>query len=224
MFKRDERGTLHNGFVLTPMKLLTPLRFGLALLLTGAGIVRSSAQTPAGPVLVEVDNVRFDSNIRGLNPGDNWYEIAIEVDAKPDKPKGTNRHVNRVRATLSLGIEGVGADGQPGFTFYRASAEAVAIEQGKSVFRFYLPPEVVKRDNIRGDAKFYAVDIEAEGKPQPPSRKSVSSSFTAASLQSFISRVSSEAGANDGILQPQYLTPFAFASGKPAPTIIRTER
>lgn len=207
------------------MKLITPLRFGLALLLSAAGVLSTNAQTPAAPVLVEVENVRFDSNVRGMNPGDNWYEVTIEVDAKPDKPKGTNRHVNRVRATLSLGIETTDADGQTGFTFYRASAEAVALEQGKSFFRFYLPPEVVKRDGIRGDAKYYAVDLEADGKQQTPSRKSVSSAFTSpASLQKFQSEVSSGAGANDGILQPQYLTPFAFAGGKPAPTMIRIER
>lgn len=205
-----------------PMKLPTPFRFALSLLVMGAGFSRLNAQAPAGPVLAEVTNVRFDSNLRGSSPGENWYEIAIEVDAKPESPKGTNRHVDRVRVTLSLGIE-IADEEKGGFAFYRASAEAVALAQGKSIFRFYLPPEVAKRDNIRGDAKFYAIDVEAAGRPQAPSRKSVS--FTnAESLQTFLSKVATEAGTNNGILQPQYLTPFAFASGKPAPTFIRVER
>jgi len=195
------------------------------MLVMGAGLSRLGAQTPAEPVLAEVTNVRFDSNLRGLGPGESWYEIAIEVTAKPDKPRGTDRHVDRVRVTLNLGIENTVDQSKNGFDFYRASAEAVALADGKSFFRFYLPHEVVKRDGISGDAKFYSIDIEAEGKQQPPSRKSFSGAFaTPASLQVFQSRASSEGGPNDGIMQPQYLTPFAFSSGKPAPTFIRIER
>jgi hypothetical protein len=195
------------------------------LFLLGAGLGRLGAQTPAEPVLVEVSNIRFDSNVRGLGPGESWYEVAIEVDAKPADPRGSDRHVDRVRVTLNLGIENTVDKSKNGFDFYRASAEAVALEQGKAFFRFYLPHEVVKRDGIRGDAKYYSIDIEAEGKQQPPSRKSFSNAFTTpASLQAFQSRASSEGGVNDGILQPQYLTPFAFTSGKPAPSFIRIER
>lgn len=206
------------------MKLLTPLRFGLVLLAMVSGSVRLAAQPASEPVLVAVTNVKFDHNVRGINPGDSWYEVAIEVDAKPTKTKASNRHVGRVRATLNLGVE-VKVGGPAYVQFYRASAEAIAIEQGKAFFRFYLPPEVVKRDNISGEAKYYTIDLEAEGKPQAPSRESMSSTFaTPASTQGFQSKISSEAGANDGILQPQHLTPFAYASSKPAPTVIRTER
>lgn len=205
------------------MKLLTPLRFGLSLLVMVAGLTRLNAQAPAEPVQVEVTKVDFNA-IRGVNTGDSWYEVQIEVEAKPANMRGTDRHVDRVRATLSLGLEVTDDEGKSAYVFYRAAAEAIAIEQGKAYFRFYLPPEVVKRDGIRGDAKFYAVDLEAEGKPQAPSRKSVSAAFNAQSLQSFQSKIASEAGANDGILQPQYLTPFAYSSGKPAPTFLRVER
>src|SRR5690606_10134370 len=161
----------------------------------------------------------FDSNVRGMAPGENWYEVAIELETKPVKPQGSDRHVDRVLVTLSLGFE-TAEEGKKGFNFYRASAEAISLEQGRSIIRFYMPPEVGKRDGILGETKFYAIDIEAEGKPQAPQRRSAGAFETAASLEGFRSRVASEAGANDGILLPQYFTPFAFNSSKPAPTFL----
>jgi hypothetical protein len=90
--------------------------------------------------------------------------------------------------------------------------------------RFYLPPEVVKRDNLRPDVKYYVVELEANGEPQKPVKASASNDFTTAdSLKNFLNKVSAESGANEGVLMPQYLTPFAADSQRPSSTPLRRE-
>jgi hypothetical protein len=44
-----------------------------------------------------------------------------------------------------------------------------------------------------------------------------------AKLDGFKSKVSSEGGANDGILVPQYLSPFAYDTSRQSPAFVRTE-
>jgi hypothetical protein len=112
-------------------------------------------------------------------------------------------------------------------TYYRASAEAVAVEAtgSRTIFRFYLPPEIVKRDQITGDLKFYLVEVFVNGKALPLGKNCVpvSTLSSATVVESFRGKVSAEAGANDGILLPQYLTPFANGGSPPAPSFIRLE-
>lgn len=183
-----------------------------------------SAQTPAAaPVPVEVSNVRFNS-VR-INSG-SWYETEIELQVKSNA--GENRgFINRVKTTLNLGIFSAKAPSgaRAPDTFYRASAEAVAIEPagGKTVIRFYLPPEVVKRDQITGDAKFYLIELLVDGRPLPLGRNHIPAALKPEFVESFRSKVMSESGANDGILVPQYLTPFAYDNSRQAPSFVRIE-
>jgi hypothetical protein len=95
----------------------------------------------------------------------------------------------------------------------------------RSIYRFYLPPEIVKRDQINGDLKFYLVEVFVDGKALPLGKNNfpVTTLSSAAILESFRGKVSGSAGANDGILLPQYLTPFANGGSPPAPTFIRIE-
>ncbi|MFA6960354.1 MAG: hypothetical protein WC205_06370 [Opitutaceae bacterium] len=180
------------------------------------------AQTPASaPAPVEISTVKF----RPVSGG--WFEAEVEVQAKPGPVPTANRNfVNRVKVTLNLGIFSVKAPQGATVpdTYYRASAEAVGIETtGRTSFRFYLPPEIVKRDQVSGPQRFYLVELSVGGQALPLTKDSVPSSFTSAAfVEGFRSKVSGEASANDGILLPQYLTPFANG-GTNTPTFIRVE-
>ncbi len=184
-------------------------------------VISPAVAQPAAPAPVEVRNVKF-------NRAEGWYVTEIEVQGRPGSATDNRNFINRVKVTLNLGIFSVKSPSGAKIpdTYYRASAEAVGIETsgGRSVFRFYLPPEIVKRDQISGDAKFYLVELSVDGKPLPLTEHHYPTSTLKGDIvESFRSKVSSEAGPNDGILVPQYLTPFAYSNSAPAPSFIRIE-
>jgi hypothetical protein len=181
------------------------------------------AAAPAEAIaLAEVTAVKFAGARWG---SDNWFEAEIEVTAKPGGRAVSGQFVDRVRVTLSLGVEASDEKGTKKMTFYRSSVEAITLEGGgKSTFRFYLPPEVVSRDKLRPDVKYYVVELEAGGQAQPAGRANASTDFKSAeSVKNFLSKVSAEAGPNEGILMPQHLSPFAYDSQRRAPSVLRRE-
>jgi hypothetical protein len=100
----------------------------------------------------------------------------------------------------------------------------IAVEGGKAFVRFYLPPEVVKRDKLRGDPEYYLVELEVAGESQKITLNNTSKGINSAeTLASFKGKIGSEAAANEGVLMPQYLTPFASDSRRPSPTFLRRE-
>ncbi|TSJ78839.1 hypothetical protein [Rariglobus hedericola] len=181
---------------------------------------------PAAPAPVEVLDVKFNS-VR-INSG-TWYETEVQVQPRGGVAADNRQFVNRVKVTLSVGVFSVKAPAGSKIpdTYYRASAEAVAVEAngGRTLYRFYLPPEIVKRDQITGDLRYYLVELSVDGKPLPLGKNQfpVSTLSKPEYVESFRSKVSSEAGANEGILLPQYLTPFAFDNSRQAPSYIRIE-
>jgi hypothetical protein len=204
------------------MKPLNCRALALIFAVFAAAVPSVFAQQPAPAAApVEVANVKFRPVAGG------WFEAEVEVQAKPGPAAVANRNfVNRVKVTFNLGVFSVKAPQGATVpdTYYRASAEAVAIETtGRASYRFYLPPEIVKRDQISGPQKFYLVELSVGGQALPLTKNDVPSNFTTpAFVEGFRSKVSGEASANDGILLPQYLTPFA-AAGTNTPTFIRTE-
>lgn len=136
-------------------------------------------------------------------------EIAInlrgERTADERRPDGFHRDVN-VRLELAFNV-GRGREEQQ--TFYRAEARLVGLAPGdaKTVF-FYLPPEVVRRDRLRRPVAWrVALQVEGRALPQSPGTYSTNLSDPLAA-RAFVSRLSDEAAANDGILLPIYLTRF----------------
>lgn len=177
-----------------------------------------------GAVQVEVSSVKFS----GVRWGqDVWLEAEVELAAKPGGRAVSGEYVDRVRVALNLGIDLGGESGAKKRAFYRSSVEAVAIEGGsKPVFRFYLPPEVLKRDKISPNdtGKHFVVELEVGGKSLPATRGSVSAQIKSEeSIRNFLGLVTSEGGPNEGILMPQHLTPFAYESQRRSPTILRRE-
>ncbi len=191
-----------------------------------SALVPASAQTASPPPPIKVATVRFNS-LRA--DAGTWHVTEIELQPRGGEGAKNRNFIDRVKVTLNLGVFSVKAPAGAKVpdTYYRASAEAVAVEAtgSRAVFRFYLPPEIVKRDQITGDLKFYLVEVFVDGKPLPLDKESVSLTTLSKPefVESFRGKVAGEAGVHDGILLPQYLTPFANAGSPPAPSFIRLE-
>ena len=184
----------------------------LGLLLTG--VMSPLVAQPNFDGTVEVAVVRFDR----VRP--DWYQVDVEVEVRT-VPANPTRYVNRVGVGLQLGFKITGPNER--FEFYRAEATAVTVEQGRSHFRFYLPPEIVERDRISGAADFWAVDLRVGDRTIPRTSKQVSTSLpNPTALESFLAKTASEGAANDGVLVPQFQTPFAWGQGSTtSPSFLR---
>jgi hypothetical protein len=205
------------------MKIL-PFLFAYAVAFTAVFPIYAQPVPQAQGVAAQVEVAAVKFGAVRFN-GENWFEAEVEVNVKPGGKAVSGQFVDRVRATLSLALEALDDRGAKRMTFYRSSVEAISLEGGtKSVFRFYLPPEVLRRDKLRLDVKYYAVELEAGGQPQPPARGSASSDFTSPeSMRNFLAKVASESGQNEGVLTPQHLSPFALDSQRRAPSVFRRE-
>lgn len=162
----------------------------------------------------EVATVKFDR----VRP--DWYQVEVAVEVKA-ADGNVSRYVDRVGVGLNLGFK-LSMGGER-FEFYRARATAVSVRQGRSTFRFYLPPEIVDRDKLAGAAHFWAVDLAVGGEAMPRTARQVSSSLPSpAALESFLAKILAEAPRNDGVLVPQYQSPFASAeNGVGFPSYVR---
>lgn len=218
IFERDPAPVSHNFF---PFPASPPtMRPFIRLLFLVLGLATSTAVAAE----VEVTAVKF-VNLRA--PGGttgNWFEAEVAVTAKP-APGSTGQMVSRVKVTLLMGFELPGsAGGERRLEHYRADAECVALEPGRANVRFYLPPEIVKRDQLHGDPKYWGVEIAVGGRPVPPSRAAYAPALAAPDQRkNFQTRGGAAAGANDGLLLPQYLTPFALEYPRATPSFVRRE-
>jgi hypothetical protein len=173
---------------------------------------------------VEVMSVRF-TNLRAPNgtPG-NWLEADVALNVRPP-PGSPGQMLSRVKVALLCAFELPAlAGGERRLEHYRAEAECVALETGRADVRFYLPPEVVKRDQLHGDPKYWGVEISAGGRPVAAARASYSNSLASVEARrNFQAKGGAAAAANDGILQPQFLTPFASEYPRATPSFVRRE-
>ena len=207
-----------------------PVRVLISLMLSLVSLSALSAQE------VEVTAVRF-TNVRapallssGGGAGGTWLEADVALTVRP-APGSTGQMVSRVRVSLLIGFEmpaaaAKGPESVAGrrMEHYRAEAECVALEAGRANVRFYLPPEIVKRDQLHGDPKYWGVELSASGKPIAAGRSAYATTLTGAEpRKNFQTRAGQAAVANDGILLPQYLTPFAFEYPRATPAFVRRE-
>ncbi|MDO8545236.1 MAG: hypothetical protein Q7S40_32750 [Opitutaceae bacterium] len=170
---------------------------------------------------VEVTTVRF-SNLRGGNGS--WLEAAVALNVRPPA-NSPAQLVSRVRVTLVLALEvPASAGAERRVEHYRARAECVALGVGRTDVRFYLPPEVVRRDQLRGDPRSWGVELAVGGRAVPASRGAYTAALaTAEQRKTFQTKAATEAPGNDGILLPQYLTPFANENPRATPSFVRRE-
>lgn len=181
-----------------------------------------SAQSTVAGATVEIRSVQFNS-ARPPNGGDAWLEAVVELNIFTAGDSGAYaRFADRVRISLSLSVRKRG----DGFEFFRSSAEAVSLEAGRAAVRFYLPPEIVAREQISSDPFAYLVEVALGGRPVGGDGGALASSVLSSPevLRNFKDRVAQAAPLNDGILVPQYDSPFAASYGGDTPSYVRRSR
>ncbi|MDX2108836.1 MAG: hypothetical protein SFY80_01210 [Verrucomicrobiota bacterium] len=168
----------------------------------------------AADALVRVRSIRFDT-IPENNGRGHWFETAVEVVAERNpSPEAYNPDfVDSVGVNVGLATQSAnGAENR--LKFYRSTVTLATLEQGRSVFvRFYLPPEIVKRDKVRGEPAAVMVELMVNGMPLEVHTENTTGLITNADrLDVFRKRLAEEAAPNDGILLPFHRSPF-YARG-----------
>jgi hypothetical protein len=175
---------------------------------------------------VEATTVHFNAARAPLGAGANgtWMEADVVLTVRPP-PGVPNQMLSRVKVALLLGFElPAPAGGERRIEHYRSEVEAVALDAGRADIRFYLPPELVKRDQLHGDPKYWGVELAVAGRSVAAAKTAYSTSLaTADARRNFQTRGGSAAAPNDGILLPQYLTPFANEYPRATPSFVRRE-
>jgi hypothetical protein len=136
----------------------------------------------SGKSAVFVRNVTFQQTKLGgqVNP---WNRMQVEIQANSAaatgaakaEPKGegetkagTNKKwVDKVKVTVTQIYKTTSAKPED-WNYYRASATVLTIEvnQPRSVL-FYLPGDIVKRDNLKKEPDFFYVQLEVGGNEEP---------------------------------------------------------
>ena len=188
----------------------------LAILLLNSALLTHAGQRD--PVFV--NQVRFAkeklNQAASLGP---WLEVEIEIEGGPNPdPNAFNRRfVDNVRVFLGLCFS---LDSKPkpekAFRFFRAAAHLPTIEEGdrRSIF-YYLPPEIIERDQLREKPFANLVELSVGGQTLATRKGNTSSNLeNARQVANFRQRLDAQALKNDGILLPIYDTPFQRDSRK----------
>jgi hypothetical protein len=202
-------------------RLFPRLFFALASVLF---LPASGPAAAPGAAPVEVTSTKF-TNLRAPNgSAGNWYEATVVLTARPAAGSPAQM-VSRVRVALLVAFELTAAPGtERRLEYYRAEAECVALEPGRAEVRFYLPAEIVKRDQLHADPKYFGVELSVDGRSVPPSRAAYSGTLSGVEARkNFQKRATAASAANDGLLLPQYLTPFAGEYARTTPSFVRKE-
>lgn len=170
---------------------------------------------------VEVLRVDFDLvNQEGAR--DPWYQIAVAISVEEGKnaAEGNPRFADDITVSLALATE-VSRSRELAYEFYTAKSEYPTLEVGQHVVRFYLSPEIVKRDRVRGEPFAYEIEILS---PEGLEFSLVSRILERPNaLQSFRSQVASNS-TGSRVLRQQFETPFAWFYPRDTPTPLPERR
>ncbi|MBD5780586.1 hypothetical protein IEN85_13880 [Pelagicoccus sp. NFK12] len=157
----------------------------------------------------EVEIVRVDFDLEQQDGArDPWYAISVVLSVAEGErgAEGNPRFADDITVSLALATEVNRGSGRA-YEFYAAKADYPSLEVGQHVARFYLPPEIVKRDRVRGEPFAYEIELL--------SREGLKFALVSpnlerpGALQSFRSKVAAGA-AGSSELRLQHQTPFAW--------------
>lgn len=154
--------------------------------------------------------------------GDSWYRVEVGLDVGHGGPPAerNSRFVDRVKVEAALSFETERADGR-GFDFYSSEVSFPALAVGRHVARFYLPPEIVERDRLRGEP--FAFEIAVSDAGGSDARLASRNLGEAAAVERFRSLARESSPVNEGILLPQHLTPFWLSEPDNSPSPVRVQ-
>ncbi len=183
--------------------------FSLVFALSAAAFYASAS--------VSIREIEFNQ-VDARAGSNDWLECTIEVEVRRDTGDSSRRrpdYIDDLVVELLLGVESrVG--GQNGFEFFRGEAALVSLKEGRHFVRFYLPPEVVERDRIRNEVHSFLIRLSRSGGIV---EEQVSRQLARANVRdSFLKRVELESPRNEGILLPQFKTPFQSAYSRETPS------
>jgi hypothetical protein len=202
--------------------------------LLGQAAPAAAPSTPDRAVVVK--DVKFaQTRMNGMatNP---WNRVEVVVDPKSNSdPKATNkRWVDKVKVTATLVYKIPNRPAEE-WNYYRSTATVLTLEVNspRSVF-FYLPGDVVKRDNLRKDPDHYFVELEVAGTQQAifdargalvnEQRNAVSRSLvTKADFEGAKGFADRGSMLNAGILRPQYLVDIVEDVARFSPEFVRED-
>ncbi len=192
-----------------------------------------NAATPERCVLVK-DVKFFQGKFSGPNAW-NRVEVVVDPRANPDPQASNKRWIDKVKVTLTIGYKGEKSKSAEDWNYYRASATILTLEQNqpRSVF-FYLPGDVVKRDQLRKDPDVYYVDVEVAGTAQaifdarglliPDQKAAVSKELLKKADYDGCKGFADRGVLNStGILRPQYLVSFYDKVSDFSPEFVRED-
>ncbi|MEO0794507.1 MAG: hypothetical protein AAFX93_05080 [Verrucomicrobiota bacterium] len=198
-------------------------RLSLLILLISTLLVPLAGSLHAQKDPVDVRNVKFNKN------AGNWKDTLIEVELvangnpNPDAPNP--KYVDNIGVTLTIGYAHPNKDGE--FIFHSSSVVITTLEVAKSrKIGFWLPYDIVERDNVAKEPKFWYVDVEIDGSPIAPTGANIRARASSdlqnpTALNSFQNKASD---ATEGVLLPGYLSGNGYIErGKDRPAFIRKE-
>ncbi len=194
-------------------------RFGvwLGFLTLSLGVAAQTTNGTGGGAEVSVRDVEFQ---RVQDAGGNeWWEATVVVNVD-GRGGGIGRFADRVRVGFNVAFQRP-IEGRP-LEFDRAAVVAASLEAGRQTFRFYLPPAIVRRDRITSDARFWTVDLSVDGREAEPDANQISAAFSSAgAVANFRDQHGRAAPANDGVLIPRHLSPWATNQTDADPVVIQ---
>lgn len=189
----------------------------ILILLHGGLLLPHVAMGKRDPVIVS-GSVDFKA---GVSPH-HWNAIFIDLKANhnPHPEARNHQYVDNVKVVLTLGYE----LGSQQFSFYQAEVTLVTLQQNdKKRVIFFIPREIVERDNLANEPKYWTIDLAVDGDKLPMRQARCSSTIANAEQLNFFKRAyTSGITQTSGILVPAHLSPYGygFGAGREPPAVI----
>lgn len=139
-----------------------PILCGVFALTAGSLFGQAGGSAPRS--VVAVRDVKFmQVKIGGQSDAWNRMQVELQANGLNDGKAPSKRWVDKVKVTVTQIYKTDSAKFED-WNYYRSAVTVLTLEVAKprSVL-FYLPGDIVKRDNLRKEPDFYFVQVEAGG-------------------------------------------------------------